>query len=499
MPEPLPKSLQDSPRLDPGLTVLVLVLCGAFAMARLFYAATEPLWFDEAFTLAVISPVDFATFWREVYLDSNAPGFYLVSRIWTDVFGRSDLALRIPGLVAIALAAALPLLYRPPALSRNAALTWGGLLFIWWGVGVFLDGRCYPVLLALSTFEVLAFARLLRTPSRSAAWLWSILSSLAILTHYYAGFIVLAQGLVFLGSARGAAFKTWPAGLAFVPAAVWILHHAPRLATYAQPAVAWHPQLTLDSALDQVVTLVTNGPALGVVFIILLLVASLILARKDNSGSRPDRVLVLAAAAGWAGLALILATGLLKPTLTARYLIPAVPSVLLSLVLAVPGGKWRPYVFGGLMMIYALVQVPHAIERLGRRPNRASYEFETVSKALSKSQITDLVFVWDHELAPMMDKASLARVGGVFFDRRHRPVHVRPLVVDRDHDPNLAILAAATGSKPGIIWLYNRQGRTAAARYAPDIVAHDPSWTCITSGSDMVGAVGCFRQKALNF
>ena len=115
MPESLPKSLQDSPRLDRGLTVLVLVLCGVFALARLFYAATEPLWFDEAFTLAVISPVDFGTFWREVYLDSNAPGFYLLSRVWTDVFGRSDLALRIPGLVAITLAAALPLLYRPRA------------------------------------------------------------------------------------------------------------------------------------------------------------------------------------------------------------------------------------------------------------------------------------------------------------------------------------------------------------------------------------------------
>ena len=74
MTELFPKSPQENPALDRRLAGLVLMLCLAMGAARLFYAMTEPLWFDEAFTLAVISPPDFATFWREVYLDSNAPG-----------------------------------------------------------------------------------------------------------------------------------------------------------------------------------------------------------------------------------------------------------------------------------------------------------------------------------------------------------------------------------------------------------------------------------------
>ena len=494
MTELFPKSPQENPALDRRLAGLVLMLCLAVGAARLFYAMTEPLWFDEAFTLAVISPPDFATFWREVYLDSNAPGYYLLARIWTDIAGRSDFALRIPGLIAVAVAAALPLLYRPAGLSRNAALTWGGLLFLWWGVGVFLDGRCYPVLLALSTFQVLAFVRLLRKPDRAAAWLWTITSSLSILTHYYAGFIVLAQGVAFLWSARAAALRTWPAALAFVPAAAWIIHHAPRLAAYSQPSVAWHPRLTLDGAFDQLITLTTNGPAMGVLAIAVLLALGLLLSRQDSASPRPDRALILAASAGLAGLGLILAMGLLKPTLTGRYLIPAVPSLLLTLVLAIRGGKWRNHLYAALMMLYALIQTPHALDRLARTPNKPSYEFETVSDDLARAGVTDLVFVWDHELAPMMDRGSLARVGGVFFDRRRIGVKVAPVVVDREHDPNLAILAETRGPKPGVIWLYNREGRTASALHPPAIPAHDARWTCVSSGDGIVGAVGCYLK-----
>jgi len=75
MSESLPKSPQESLLLDRRLAALALCLCLVMGAARLFYAWTEPLWFDEAFTLAVISPTGFATFWREVWLDSNARDF----------------------------------------------------------------------------------------------------------------------------------------------------------------------------------------------------------------------------------------------------------------------------------------------------------------------------------------------------------------------------------------------------------------------------------------
>ncbi|WP_304177927.1 hypothetical protein, partial [Phenylobacterium aquaticum] len=77
---------------------LAALLLGA---ARLAFAMTEPLWFDEAFTLSIVSRPDGASFWRQVYLDSNGPAFYLIERLWSGLAGRSDLALRIPTLLAV--------------------------------------------------------------------------------------------------------------------------------------------------------------------------------------------------------------------------------------------------------------------------------------------------------------------------------------------------------------------------------------------------------------
>ena len=47
MTESFPKSPQESPRLDRRLVALTLTLCLVMGAARLFYAMTEPLWFDE--------------------------------------------------------------------------------------------------------------------------------------------------------------------------------------------------------------------------------------------------------------------------------------------------------------------------------------------------------------------------------------------------------------------------------------------------------------------
>jgi len=393
----------------------------------------------------------------------------------------------------VAVAAVLPLLYRPPGLSRNAALTWGGLIFLWWG------SACIWMAAAIRCFWR---SRPCRSWPLSASCRSPGARGLALDDRIGPGHRdpLLCRlrrpgpGPDLSGVSPDGGGEDLAGRPGLRPCRRLDRLPCPTTGRLFQPDVAWHPRLTLDSALDQVIALVTNGPAAGLICIAVLLAISLLLSRREEPAPGPDRALVLAAVAGMAGLAIILATGLLKPTLTSRYLIPTVPSVLLCLILAIRGGKWRNHLYGGLLILYALIQTPHALERMNRTPDRPSYEFETVSEALAGAGITDLVFVWDHELAPMMDKGSLARVGGVFVERLRKGVPVTPLVVDREHDPNLAILAAARGEKPGIIWLYNREGRTASAVYAPAIPARDKRWTCVRSGDGVVGSVGCYLK-----
>src|SRR4029450_1328663 len=96
------------------------------------------------------------------------------------------------------------------------------------GIGGFvlsLDARVYPLLLLLATLQTIAFARLLHAPGRRAAWAWAALAAVAILAHYHAIVLAGVQGAMLLALRRRHVPATWPAALAFVPAAAWILYH----------------------------------------------------------------------------------------------------------------------------------------------------------------------------------------------------------------------------------------------------------------------------------
>ena len=231
---------------------LALVGLGALAVTaeRLWLAARLPFWLDESWTAAIVSAPGWRAFWREVYLDVNAPLYYVLMRLWSAVFGLSDLALRAPSVIWVALAAGVAASARLQGVSRDARLTWAALLFFWWGVGNFLDARCYGLLLAIGAFQCVAFGRLMQAPSTRKAAIWVGACALALLTQYYAVFACVAQGLVYLGVHRGRAARSWPALLGLAPALGWIAFHAPRLMQYAQPDVAWHPRVDALLALD---------------------------------------------------------------------------------------------------------------------------------------------------------------------------------------------------------------------------------------------------------
>jgi hypothetical protein len=103
------------------------------------------------------------------------------------------------------------------------------------------------------------------------------------------------------------------------------------------------------------------------------------------------------------------------------------------------------------------------------------------------------VFIWDHEATRLMAVSSLQRVGGVFFRRAGDPVAVTALAVRPSDDVNQLALAAAAGQRPGIIWIYNRHGATAARAFPPGIPQIDPRWSCERSGDEMVGTLACYR------
>ena len=492
-----------------GPTALIALALAAAALIgeRVWLAASEPLWLDETWTAAIVSAPGAHGFWREVYLDVNAPLYYVFMRGWSHLFGLSDLALRIPGLVLAPLTAVLVLFARPDAEPLEVRRGWAALLFFWWGCGQFLDARCYAMLLALCTLQALVFARLLRRPSTGRAAIWCVISALAILCQYYALFIGLAQGLVYVWTHRARAARTWPALIALAPAGAWIVHHAPRLAQYGRPDVAWHQ--TVDASSSVALASFTVGaysPWLTLMVaasLALAMLCPLIPAKAGNQtllhrrAPEPEPTTDLAplwrtVAAGVLALVLVLLSGVLKPTLTARYLIPVTPSILLGVVLWARATRHGSAALAGLVVAYAAFALnPTAFAAKARLG--APYGSEAASAFLLSHSVTDVVFLWDHPATKIMDPVSLQRVGGVFFRRAGAQVAVTPMVAAQDEDASLALLNAAHGAHPGLIWIYDRTGRTASRTHPPHIAQLDPYWICQTYGDGEIGSIACYR------
>jgi hypothetical protein len=478
------------------LIVLVGLAAAALSVERAWLALVQPLWFDEAWTLSVATTPDWKSFVAEAYNDVNAPLYYALMRLWAMIAGPSDLALRLPGLLAVIAAGLIPLASRIKGLSLEARLTWGVTIFGWWGVGVFLNGRCYGPLLALSVLQAIAFASLLERPSRRNAWLWCGLAAAAILTQYMAAIPAAAQGLVYLAARRKQAVRTWPALLAFAPMLGWMAFHAPRLREFSGADVAWHPLVTAETAMQFTAFIVNPSTPLGLPLAVGLIAATLLMAPRSppKPKAEPDPAghLWLVAGAAVAGLALMLIFGALRPSLTGRYLIPLAPGLLLGLVLCARRAAHPRLAYAALMALYLGAALwPRSL--IAGRYEGAPYGYEQASATLMKHGVTHVAFVWDHEATRIEAPASLERAGGAFFRRAGDPVAVTPVITRPDRDANPLVLAAASGPHPGIIWIYNRRGATSARSFPPRIQALDPRWTCEQVGDSEIGNLGCWR------
>ena len=483
-------------RLPAVVLACLAVAAALITVERTWLALARPLWFDESWTAAVAATPDWRSFLAEAYNDVNAPLYYVLMRLWEGLAGPSDFALRAPALLAVLAAGAIPIVSRIKGLSFEARVTWGALVFGWWGVGVFLDGRCYALLLALSTLQCVLFARLLLASTQRNAWLWCGVAAATILLQYYALIPAAVQGLVYLAVRRQAAVRTWPAVLAFAPAFGWMAYHAPRLQAFSAPEYAWHPLVAPVDALGFTAYAINPSTPFALLFAAVIALAVLLLPRNAAEGQRapePASHLWWVAGAALIALALTLISGALRPSLTGRYLVPLAPGLLLGLVLIARRSAYAQLAYVGLMVLYLGVAVrPDAFNdalRLG-----APYGYEEASSTLMQRGVANVVFIWDHEAAPLMGPSSLRRVGAVFFRRAgDQTIQVTPVTPHAGQDANRLALAAATGPRPGIIWIYNRHGATSARAFPPRIAQIDPRWTCRRFGDAMVGSLACYR------
>ena len=201
-----------------GLIVLAAAL-------RFWRIGDQSYWLDEVFTVDLVNEGLWGMIKGVRETESTPHLYYALAWLWAKVAGDGEGALRsLSALFGIATVPVAYLaareLFKPAAALIAAALVTVNPWFVWYSQ----EARSYALLALLAGTALIFFLRALRTESRRDLTAWALLSALALLTHYFAAFLIGAEALWLLWAMRGRALAATGAvgavGLALVPLAI---------------------------------------------------------------------------------------------------------------------------------------------------------------------------------------------------------------------------------------------------------------------------------------
>jgi 4-amino-4-deoxy-L-arabinose transferase-like glycosyltransferase len=286
-----PAAIAEQRRLPPWWPLAALTLLAA--VLRLATLTEQSFWYDESFTpVHVFHPGLGATLKAVVHSENTPPLWYLLA--WVDVrlLGDGALALRLPS--ALAGIATVPVVWAigKELSGRRAGLIGAAIvtvnpLFVWYSQ----EARAYALFVFFAALAMLCFVRLLVAPSgKRAAW-FALSGALALLTHYFAVFLLIGMVLLLLRerSARRAAL---PAAGALLLVGLALLS---LISAQGGHGTQWIGRWALSSrlqAIPQYFLTGYSGSPLGhgvELLVALPIVAGVVLGAWRLLGSAPDR------------------------------------------------------------------------------------------------------------------------------------------------------------------------------------------------------------------
>lgn len=174
-----------------ALTILAAIL-------RLSTLGAQSFWYDEAFTpVHVLHPNLTATLRSVVHTENTPPLWYLIA--WADsrVLGSGEYALRLPSALAgiatvpVAWAIGRELTARRATAVAMAAFVAVNPLLVWYSQ----EARAYALFVLFAALAMLCFLRALHVPSRGRIAAFALSGSLALLSHYFAVFLLIPMVL----------------------------------------------------------------------------------------------------------------------------------------------------------------------------------------------------------------------------------------------------------------------------------------------------------------
>ena len=187
----------------PAETWLLVGIVGVGAIVRFATLGTQSYWFDEAQAAHELHLSLGAMLSSFNAVETAPPLYFVLGWFWVHLFGDGAVALR--SLSALAGTALIPIAFLTgrELVSRRAGLLAAAFVainpfMVWYSQ----EAREYMLVAAFCGVSLLFFARALHDPSRRNITWWGVFSALALLTHYFAGFLIAPEAVWLLYIAR---------------------------------------------------------------------------------------------------------------------------------------------------------------------------------------------------------------------------------------------------------------------------------------------------------
>ncbi len=375
------------------------------ALLRFAMLGTQSYWVDEAQAANELH-LSFGAMLHTIGTsEPNPPLFFVLGWLWTNLFGTAEAGLR--SMSALAGTVVIPLAYLcgRELVSKRAGLAAAALValnpfMIWYSQ----EAREYMLLAAFCAASLLFFARCLGSPgTRNLLW-WALFSALAVLTHYFAVFLVGPEAVWLLYRARSRAAVVSVLVVAVVQGALLphFLNHAshPRDWIGAFPLAIRIKQVPVAFGLGTLYqSSIVNYGLIGAAVLVGLLIVLLVVGAGERQLRGAGVAALLAAAVLLAPLAL---AALGRDYYIARALIPAwVPlALVVGAACTVPVSRSRSVAYAGAALgVLLLAAFVYAQVRIDTHSQYQRPDWRGVAGALGAPAGVRAIIAYDGKFA----------------------------------------------------------------------------------------------------
>jgi mannosyltransferase len=207
-----------------GPTELVIGLTVLGAILRFATLDVQSMWSDEAATIVLVHRGLGGLLSHLSSSETTPPLYFVLVWGWTKIFGAGVLDYR--SLSALAGTITIPVIYLAGRWVSPRVGVWAAALATVNPAMYYYsqEARSYALLILLSAAALVFWQRALQTPSAGRLAAWAGMSSLAMLTHYFAAFLFIAQAAMLVQRLGWRRVLPWASavglvGLALVPLA----------------------------------------------------------------------------------------------------------------------------------------------------------------------------------------------------------------------------------------------------------------------------------------